>query len=133
MFKLQQIVADVENTATWIRYKRKLCDSCSAVCCTLPVEVTGADLARMELADSYELEDNQKKIARALEKKGVIEHFHVRSGVFTLARRADGSCVFLDPKTRRCTIYSKRPNTCRNHPQVGPRSGYCAYQPKEAA
>ncbi|MCF5394086.1 YkgJ family cysteine cluster protein, partial [Pseudomonas syringae] len=23
------------------------------------------------------------------------------------------------------------PDTCRNHPKVGPRPGYCAYKPKE--
>jgi Fe-S-cluster containining protein len=24
-------------------------------------------------------------------------------------------------------VYEKRPNTCRLHPQVGPRPGYCPY------
>jgi Fe-S-cluster containining protein len=33
----------------------------------------------------------------------------------------------LDAKTRRCTVYDKRPNTCRLHPQVGPKPGYCPY------
>ncbi|MCK5516299.1 MAG: YkgJ family cysteine cluster protein, partial [Desulfobulbaceae bacterium] len=36
-------------------------------------------------------------------------------------------CLYLDQKTRRCTIYTKRPDTCRNHPQIGPRPGYCAF------
>ncbi len=133
MLKLPKLAADVENTATWVKYTRKLCDFCNAVCCSLPVEVAGTDLARLELADSFEVEDNPKKVARDLERRGLIENFHARSGLFTLARRPDGSCIFLDAKTRRCTVYGKRPDTCRNHPGVGPRSGYCAFQPKQAA
>jgi hypothetical protein len=43
---------------------------------------------------------------------------------------AGGDCIFLDCRTRRCTIYPLRPETCRNHPQVGPRSGYCAFRKK---
>ena len=33
----------------------------------------------------------------------------------------------LDAKTRRCTVYEKRPTTCRLHPQVGPRPNFCPY------
>ncbi|MEX8496351.1 YkgJ family cysteine cluster protein, partial [Leptothrix ochracea] len=33
----------------------------------------------------------------------------------------------LDAQTRRCTVYEQRPNTCRKHPQVGPKPGYCPY------
>ncbi|MFO6335145.1 YkgJ family cysteine cluster protein, partial [Pseudomonas aeruginosa] len=36
----------------------------------------------------------------------------------------------LDRKTRLCTIYARRPDTCRNHPRIGPRPGYCAYRPR---
>jgi Fe-S-cluster containining protein len=25
-------------------------------------------------------------------------------------------------------VYERRPDTCRNHPQVGPRPGYCAFR-----
>ncbi len=87
----------------------------------------------MQLADAFLLEDNPRKVARQLEKNGLIENYHARTNIFTLARRPDGSCIFLDEETRRCTIYANRPNTCRNHPQVGPRSGYCAFQAKQAA
>nr|WP_256595704.1 YkgJ family cysteine cluster protein [Chromobacterium violaceum] len=33
----------------------------------------------------------------------------------------------MDAQTRRCTIYERRPNTCRNHPKVGPKPNFCAY------
>lgn len=131
MVRRQGGVADIDNTATWVKYTRKLCDQCSAVCCSLPVEVRVDDLIRMELADRFEQEEDPKILARRLQKQRLIDHFHYKTHIFTLARRADGSCIFLDEVTRRCTIYAKRPETCRNHPQIGPRSGYCAFREKQ--
>jgi Fe-S-cluster containining protein len=32
-------------------------------------------------------------------------------------------CMFLDRKTRRCTVYEARPHTCRSYP-YGNRCGY---------
>lgn len=95
----------------------------------LPAEARIADLIRMELADPFEAGDPLKQIAKRLIKAGVIDHFNQKSELFTLARRASSDCVFLDADTRRCTIYAKRPDTCRNHPRIGPRPGYCAYFP----
>ncbi|MGE4542712.1 MAG: YkgJ family cysteine cluster protein [Pedobacter sp.] len=119
----------VDMPSTWIKYKKDLCNDCMAVCCSLPVEVTITDLVRMELVDPFDAQDPPKEIAKRLRKQGVIEHFNFKSAIYTLARLANDDCIFLDQKTRRCTIYAKRPDTCRNHPQVGPRPGYCAYQP----
>jgi len=48
-----------------------------------------------------------------------------------LVRMSNNDCYYLDRKSRLCTIYDKRPDTCRNHPKIGPRPGYCAYKPKE--
>jgi Fe-S-cluster containining protein len=127
------IQADIDNIATWAKYNAKLCELCKATCCSLPVEVKAKDLVRMELVDEFELQDNSKKIAKRLMKERVVEHFHAKSETFTLARMANGDCLYLDHHSRRCTIYGKRPDTCRNHPQVGPRSGYCAFQNKTAA
>ena len=87
-------------------------------------------LVRMELMDEFELEEDLKHTARRLMKQHLVEHFHSKTKTFTLARMASGDCLFLDSRTRRCTIYSQRPDTCRNHPQVGPRSGYCAFKQK---
>jgi hypothetical protein len=57
-----------------------------------------------------------------------IEHFNHKNSIFTLARRSNGDCSCLDPVSRRCTAYELRPDTCRKHPQVGPRPGYCPYE-----
>lgn len=121
--------ADPERLATWHKYRNGLCNDCRATCCTLPAEAQIADLVRMGVVDAFEAEEPLKPIARRLEKAGLIEHFNFKSGLFTLARRASGDCIHLDAVTRRCTIYDRRPDTCRNHPRIGPRPGYCAYIP----
>ncbi|HET9395444.1 MAG TPA: YkgJ family cysteine cluster protein, partial [Nitrospiraceae bacterium] len=35
----------------------------------------------------------------------------------------DSVCRFLDPKTRRCSVYEARPAVCREYPDAG-RCGY---------
>jgi Fe-S-cluster containining protein len=121
-------IVNVDNCDTWTRYRSGLCNTCAANCCTMPVEVKLPDLVRLELVDPFEAEHEEpKQIAKRLQKMGVIEHFNFKNSIFTLARRANGDCQNLDAKTRRCKVYEKRPNTCRLHPQVGPRPGYCPY------
>ena len=122
---------DVDRLNTWTRYRSGLCNDCAANCCTMPVEVRLADLVRLEVVDAFEAEhEAPKQIARRLTKAGLVGHFNFRNSIFTLARRASGDCLFLDAVTRRCTVYERRPDTCRKHPQVGPRPGYCAYGPR---
>ncbi len=121
-------IVNVDNCDTWTRYRNGLCNTCAANCCTMPVEVKLPDLVRLELVDPFEAEHEEpKQIAKRLQKIGVIEHFNFKNSIFTLSRRANGDCQNLDVKTRRCNVYDKRPNTCRLHPQVGPRPGYCPY------
>jgi Fe-S-cluster containining protein len=121
-------VVDVDRSETWTRYKNGLCDSCAANCCTMPVEVKMADLVRLGMVDPFEAEnDDPKHIAKRLSKAGLIDHFNFKNSIFSLARRTSGDCHLLDAKTRRCTVYEKRPTTCRLHPQVGPRPNFCPY------
>ncbi len=120
---------DVDRIETWSRYRNGLCDSCTANCCTMPVEVKLRDLVRLGLVDPFEAEhEPPKQIAKRLTKAGTIDHFNFKHEVFTLARRANGDCRFLDALTRRCTVYEQRPQTCRSHPQIGPRPGHCPYE-----
>lgn len=121
--------ADIDRLDTWQKYRKGLCDSCNASCCTLPVEVHIDDLIRLGLVDEFEREEPLKQIAKRLQREGVVERFHQKSSIFTLSRMSNDDCLFLDSHTRRCTVYDKRPTTCRNHPQIGPRPGYCAYRP----
>jgi len=121
-------IVDVDRPDTWTKYRSGLCDGCAANCCTMPVEVKLPDLVRLGLLDPFEAQhEPAKQIAKRLTKAGVIEHFNFKNSIYTLARRASGDCHYLDAVTRRCTVYEKRPNTCRLHPQVGPRPGHCPY------
>jgi Fe-S-cluster containining protein len=124
--------AYLDNLDTWVKYRNGLCDSCHAICCTMPAEVRVRDLIRMGILEEFDLQTDLKQLAKRLQKMRVVEHFNFRHGLFTLARRANGDCSFLDPKTRRCTVYENRPDTCRGHPQkLGPRPGFCPYSQKQ--
>lgn len=122
---------DVERVETWRRYRAGLCDDCAANCCTMPVEVRLEDLVRLGWVDPFEAEhEDPRQIARRLGRSGQVEHYSAKSERFTLARRANGDCHLLDATSRRCTVYAQRPDTCRKHPQVGPRPGHCPWGPR---
>lgn len=121
-------IVDVDRPDTWTRYRNGLCERCMANCCTMPVEVKLPDLVRLGLVDPFEAEhEAPKAIAKRLSKSGAIEHFSFKHERYTLTRRADGDCQYLDAHTRRCTVYAQRPSTCRKHPQVGPRPNFCPF------
>jgi Fe-S-cluster containining protein len=66
------------------------------------------------------------------------------SGIKTLRKRDDGSCVFLDKRTNSCEIYRARPEKCKLNPycicenNMNPHvdnlcrhSNYCQEDPKQ--
>lgn len=125
---------DVDRLDTWSRYKTGMCDKCQAHCCTMPVEVRMPDLVRLGWVDPFEAEhESAKNIAKRLTKAGCVGHFNFKNEIFTLARRANGDCCNLDAVTRRCKVYEVRPSTCRLHPQVGPKPGYCPYGARQVS
>lgn len=130
MKNFSKVQTNIDDLHTWMKYRKKLCKTCNATCCSLPVEAKPHDLVRMGVMDDFELQDNMKSIAKRLKKKGIVDHFHWKTDTFTIARRPNGDCIYLGNDTRRCSIYDMRPDTCRNHPHIGPRPGYCAFQPK---
>ena len=92
------------------------CSKCPAYCCSYDrIAVKKADVAR--LAKHFHIDDET-----------ALERFtKVREGEQVLRHQKDkiyGSvCMFLDTKTRRCTIYEARPTVCRAYPN-GNRCGY---------
>ncbi|MGB0206218.1 MAG: YkgJ family cysteine cluster protein [Neptuniibacter sp.] len=122
--------ANVDDLSTWVKYKSSLCQQCQGTCCSLPVEVRFTDLVRMGLADAFEAEEPAKRLAKRLMKEGVVGHFNHKTEVFTLSRYSNDDCIYLNQKTRLCDIYANRPDTCRNHPKIGPKPGFCAFKPK---
>ncbi|MET0848570.1 MAG: YkgJ family cysteine cluster protein [Pseudomonas sp.] len=125
--------AEIDRLDTWAKYSAPMCGSCVSSCCTLPVEVKIKDLIRIGIVDEFERGEPPKNIAKRLQKEGIVERYNQKSYIFTLQRLSKNFCLYLYRKCRLCNIYEKRPDTCRNHPKIGPRPGYCAYKPKEVA
>lgn len=123
-----KIKTDKNQTQTWSKYNKKNCSKCIATCCTMPVEVSGSDLVRLGLCTFEELSFSHKDVAKKLLKKKIIKKFDSKNQIFVLSQMALGECLYLDLKTRKCTIYEKRPEVCRRFPTlVGSRLGYCPY------
>ncbi len=121
---------DVNETSSWTKFRQRLCSECWANCCTMPVEVKLADLVRMDAITAFEAGEPIKKLAKKLKTEGIVEHFNYKNQIFTLVRFANNDCLYLDRISRRCKIYEKRPDTCRNHPLIGPRPGFCPFKQK---
>jgi Fe-S-cluster containining protein len=95
------------------------------------VEADAADMVRLGLISADEAGGSLKKSARRLISEGVVHSFRASTGLFTLAQTPAGDCINLDPVARRCTVYEKRPNVCRQFPaEIGPRVGFCPAQDK---
>jgi hypothetical protein len=90
----------------------------------LPLEVSAADLIRLELITEDEAAESLKKAARRLMREGIVHSFHPTSQLFIIEQRNGRDCIFLD-KDRLCSIYEKRPEVCRKFPKIGPRPGWC--------
>lgn len=87
------------------------CDDCPAYCCAYPIiSLTKRDIRR--LARHFELSEEEAK-----EEFTEQENNRVRK----LKQRPDKQmktpvCVFLNQKTRGCSIYEARPQICRDYP-----------------
>jgi Fe-S-cluster containining protein len=91
----------------------------------MPVEVKLSDLIRLGVTDEDEAGGSIKKLANRLKRERIITSYRQGTEFFMLAQKANRDCLYLDSKTRRCTVYEKRPDTCRAFPSIGPRPGFC--------
>jgi len=121
----ETIIRDAQRPSEWIKYRAGMCQGCWGGCCTLPVETSASDLMRLELITEDEAAASLKKVARRLEKEGVIQAYVARNQLFVLQQRNGRDCIFLHPRTRLCTVYEKRPEVCRQFPKIGPKPGFC--------
>ena len=93
------------------------CSKCPAYCCSIyeRVQVTKRDIRRLANHFVVDFETAQRR------------HTTTWQGEQILRRKADPifgkACRFLDPTTRRCTIYFARPSVCREFPD----RARCAY------
>jgi Fe-S-cluster containining protein len=120
---IQEHLNDLQG---WTKFKKGLCETCAGLCCYMPVEVKISDLIRLNILDQFHLElSNREQIKDALKHPSILR-YTPSSEKFTLKQKPDGSCFFLD-SNKLCSRYIDRPDTCKNHPQIGPRPGFCAY------
>jgi Fe-S-cluster containining protein len=113
----------------WLPYKKGMCDTCIGSCCYMPVEIMIPDLIRLEILDEFHLELSLKDQIKTALKNPSIKRYTPSTEKFTLTRKPNGGCYYLSDNGR-CTVYEKRPNTCRNHPRIGPKPNFCAYLKK---
>ncbi len=118
-------MVDIDRPSTWTKFKPSLCSGCHGNCCKLHVEARVSDLVRMGLLSEDEALWSARKIARKLESQKLIQSYRASTMKFTLSQRVNNDCIFLDETSRLCTIYEKRPDVCRNFPEIGPRPGWC--------
>lgn len=96
----------------------------------MPVEVKLSDLIRLEVVTEDEALGSIKKLAKRLMREGIVSSYRQGTELFMLTQKYGRDCYFLDSKTRRCTVYEKRPGVCREFPSIGPRPEYCPVRPK---
>ncbi len=93
------------------------CNECPAYCCSIyeRVQVTPRDIRRLAKHFGVSEEAATLRYTKFFEKERV------------LRRKADPifdqACHFLNPETRKCTIYNARPAVCREYPDTT----RCAY------
>jgi uncharacterized protein len=116
---------DPQRPTTWLEYRKGMCEGCWGGCCTLPVEVSVADLIRLGLTTEEEAAAGLKALARRLADARIVQAFQAKSQLFVLEQRYGRDCLYLDERTRLCTVYEKRPEVCRLFPKIGPRPGFC--------
>ncbi len=122
---------DVDRPSTWKNWRSGMCNGCWGGCCTMPVEIKLSDLIRLGLTDEDEAAGSIKKLAKRLSKEGIIQSYRQGTEFFMLSQKANNDCLFLDSVTRLCTVYEKRPDTCRQFPSIGPRPGFCPGAPSK--
>ena len=93
------------------------CSRCPAYCCTYArIAVEDADIARLAARFGIPVEEAARKFTtKGAPGERVLRHR--KDEIFGTA------CRFLDPRTRRCTVYEDRPGVCREYPD-SIRCGY---------
>jgi Fe-S-cluster containining protein len=92
------------------------CLKCPAYCCSYErIIVENKDLRRLAKHFDIDVETARRRFTKVREGEQVLRH--PKDKIY-------GSvCMFLDTRTRRCTIYDARPGVCHEYPDK-PRCGY---------
>jgi len=92
------------------------CLKCPAYCCSYDrIIVENSDLRRLARKFDIDTETARRRFTKIKDGEEVLRH--QKDKIY-------GSiCMFIDTKTRRCTIYDARPGVCHEYPDK-PRCGY---------
>jgi Fe-S-cluster containining protein len=92
------------------------CSKCPAYCCSYEqINVTKRDVTRLARHFDIDFETAERRFTKIKEGAPVLRH--QKDSTYGTV------CMFLDVKTRRCTIYEARPGVCHEYPDR-PRCGY---------
>jgi uncharacterized protein len=93
------------------------CAKCPAYCCSIyeRVVVTKRDLKRLARHFGLSEQTTAERHTKMYQAERILRR--KKDPIFGMA------CKFLDPETRRCTIYNGRPGVCRTYPE----KTHCAY------
>lgn len=92
------------------------CLKCPAYCCSYDrIIVETSDLKRLARHFGVDLETARRRFTKIKEGEQVLRH--QKDQIYGTI------CMFLDIKTRRCTIYEARPGVCHEYPDKA-RCGY---------
>ena len=92
------------------------CAKCPAYCCSYErIVVNKWDLKRLARHFGVDLETAAQRFTKTVEGEQVLRH--QKDKFYSTI------CMFIDTKTRRCTIYDARPGVCHEYPDK-PKCGY---------
>ena len=92
------------------------CLKCPAYCCSYDrIAIGKRDLKRLARHFGIDVETASRRFTKIKDNEVVLRH--QKDKIFKSV------CMFLDTKTRRCTIYMARPGVCHTYPGQ-PRCGY---------
>ncbi|MBM3380197.1 MAG: YkgJ family cysteine cluster protein [Betaproteobacteria bacterium] len=96
------------------------CTRCPGYCCTYPrIIIDDEDLERIARHAKVNPEEARRRFTRTY-RDGDTEEMVLRHKTDTIYASV---CRFFDTTKRRCTIYTARPEVCRDYPH-GRRCGY---------
>ena len=92
------------------------CAKCPAYCCSYAaIAVTRRDVKRLARHFDIDVEIAERRFTKMNDGDRVLRH--QKDAIYGTV------CMFLDTKTRRCTIYDARPQVCHEYPA----RSHCGY------
>jgi Fe-S-cluster containining protein len=110
---MQASMTEIAPPAPRLQYD---CAKCPAYCCSYDrIIVEKKDLKRLARHFEIDTDTAARRFTKTVEGEQVLRH--QKDKIY------GHICMFLDLKTRRCTVYEARPGVCHEYPDR-PRCGY---------